>query len=60
MAYNRVNWKDGQSGGTPISASNLNNMDSYIEKVCKGYLEVSSTVEQELVEILGSDILWQD
>ena len=27
MAYTRVNWVDGETGGTPISAQNLNVMD---------------------------------
>src|SRR5690606_35875626 len=31
MAYSRVNWQDGQAGGTPLSAANLNIMDKGIE-----------------------------
>lgn len=27
MAYERVNWENGSSGGTPLSAENLNRMD---------------------------------
>lgn len=30
MAYNRVNWKNGASGGTPVGATNLNIMDEGI------------------------------
>lgn len=30
--YTRINWKDGENGGTPISADNLNLMDLGIEK----------------------------
>lgn len=30
--YTRINWKDGENGGTPISADNLNLMDLWIEK----------------------------
>jgi len=30
MAYTRVNWQDGPSGGTPLSAANLNVMDQGI------------------------------
>lgn len=30
MAYTRINWKDGESGGTPLSAENLNKMDKGI------------------------------
>lgn len=32
MAYTRINWQDGASGGTPLSAENLNKMDSQIEE----------------------------
>src|SRR5690554_1817421 len=31
MAYSRVNWQDGQAGGTPLSAANLNIMDEGIK-----------------------------
>lgn len=31
MAYSRVNWQDGQAGGTPLSAGNLNIMDEGIK-----------------------------
>lgn len=30
MPYQRVNWQDGPSGGTPLSAENLNKMDEAI------------------------------
>src|SRR5690606_31278638 len=30
MAYTRINWQDGPSGGTPLSAANLNHMDQGI------------------------------
>lgn len=30
MAYTRINWQDGESGGTPLSAENLNKMDEGI------------------------------
>lgn len=30
MSYTRVNWQDGESGNTPISAENLNKMDEQI------------------------------
>lgn len=30
MAYNKVNWQDGEAGGTPLSANNLNIMDNGI------------------------------
>ena|SRR5690606_37038853 len=30
MPYQRVNWQDGPSGGTPLSAENLNRMDEAI------------------------------
>lgn len=30
MSYNPVNWKNGEEGGTPMSASNLNRMDKGI------------------------------
>lgn len=33
MAYNRVNWQNGASGGTPINASNLNTMDKGIKDI---------------------------
>lgn len=32
MAYTRINWQDGESGGTPLSAENLNKMDMQIEQ----------------------------
>lgn len=32
MAYTRINWQDGESGGTPLSAENLNIMDMQIEQ----------------------------
>lgn len=32
MSYTRVNWQDGESGNTPISADNLNKMDEQIYK----------------------------
>lgn len=32
MAYTRINWQDGESGGTPLSAENLNKMDIQIEQ----------------------------
>lgn len=31
MSYTRVNWRNGQSGGTPLSADNLNTMDEGIK-----------------------------
>ena len=33
MAYTRINWQDGESGGTPLSAENLNKMDEGINNV---------------------------
>ena len=30
MAYIKINWQDGESGGTPISSENLNKMDEQI------------------------------
>lgn len=30
MAYQRINWQDGESGNTPLSAENLNKMDNGI------------------------------
>lgn len=33
MAYNRVNWQNGASGGTPINAANLNTMDKGIKDI---------------------------
>ena len=30
MAYTKINWQDGESGGTPISSENLNKMDEQI------------------------------
>ena len=30
MAYTRINWQDGPSGGTPLSAANLNHMEQGI------------------------------
>lgn len=35
MTYERVNWKAGKSGGTPLSEENLNHMDSGIEQAHK-------------------------
>lgn len=31
MAYTKINWQDGDAGGTPISAANLNHMDEGIK-----------------------------
>ena len=30
MSYTRINWQDGESGNTPISADNLNKMDEQV------------------------------
>lgn len=30
MPYQRINWKNGEAGGTPLNESNLNKMDSQI------------------------------
>lgn len=38
MAYEKVGWKDGAEGRTPVSAANLNHMDNQIK-------ENSDTVE---------------
>lgn len=35
MAYTRINWQDGESGGTPLSAENLNKMDKAIDDIYK-------------------------
>jgi len=45
MAYTRINWQDGPSGGTPLSAANLNHMDQGIADAhaaldaMKGYVD---------------------
>ena len=30
ISYDRINWKSGAAGGTPLSPNNLNNMDAMI------------------------------
>lgn len=44
MAYTRINWQDGESGGTPLSAENLNKMD---EEIYNLDTQISKKVEME-------------
>lgn len=48
MSYTRVNWKNGQEGGTPIDANNLNVMDSAIAG-----LDSTTTIVANDVATLG-------
>lgn len=51
MAYTRINWQDGESGGTPLSAENLNKMDEGIyeldNKIDELDIELDKKVEME-------------
>lgn len=41
MAYQRINWQDGESGNTPLSAENLNKMDKAIEDISNNIGDLS-------------------
>ena len=48
MNYERINWQDLESGGTPLSAENLNKMD---EAIYNMYEELGS-IDYALDEII--------
>ncbi len=44
MAYDRIYWNDGSEGGTPLSAENLNIMDSGIAELDTGKVPMTRTL----------------
>lgn len=49
--YTPTTWKDGQSGGTPINAASLNNMEAGITAANQSlpqYVATSSTAKQDV------------
>lgn len=47
MTYTRINWQDGENGGTPLSAANLNKMDEQIEKNTNNILSIIESGSNE-------------
>lgn len=47
MTYTRINWQDGENGGTPLSADNLNKMDEQIEKNTNNILSIIESGSNE-------------
>lgn len=46
-SYTRVNWQNGDSGGTPINATNLNVMDEGIENLAEEINNITVTVTDD-------------
>ncbi len=49
----KINWINGQSGGTPISAENLNLMQDNAEEAIK---EVTANLEQLKIDVTNSNV----
>jgi hypothetical protein len=53
MPYQRTNWVNGESGGTPLDADNLNHMEDGIVANEEAIEEVSGTVDDLSTEVEG-------
>lgn len=54
MSYVRVNWADGSGGGTPVDATNLNNMDAGIAALDTGKADLAGAAFTGNVTTTGS------
>ena len=54
MAYTRINWQDGESGGTPLSAENLNKMDEGIYELSPHVLYNNSNGSAQTITLNDS------
>lgn len=50
MAYERINWQDGDTGGTPLSAENLNKMDEGLYRLSNELGDIDTALD-EIIEI---------
>ena len=56
MAYERINWQDYESGGTPLSAENLNKMDEELYLLSEAIGDIDLALDEIVKlqdEILG-------
>lgn len=44
--YTKINWKNGKDGGTPLNATNLDNMDSAIASLESELLEIQDGIDE--------------
>ena len=46
MAYERINWQDYESGGTPLSAENLNKMDEELYRLSTEFGDIDTALDK--------------
>ena len=56
MAYTKVGWKNGASGGTPISAANLEHMDAQILQNANDIATLNNNIMHNIPRIVPKDI----
>ena len=56
MAYTKVGWKNGASGGTPISAANLEHMDAQILQNANDIATLNNNIMHNIPRIAPKDI----
>lgn len=50
MAYERIYWQDYETGGTPLSAENLNKMDAELYRLSNELGDIDTALD-EIIEI---------
>lgn len=63
MSYTRVNWENGEQGGTPLSAQNLNIMDQGISALEDEVIDLKQLTRKTLIYTTSSEhyiLSWSD
>jgi hypothetical protein len=58
MAYEKINWQNFESGGTPLSADNLNKMDEEIYRLSNEFGDIDTALDEIIKiqeELIGGD-----
>lgn len=58
MSYEKINWQNSETGGTPLSAENLNKMDDEIYRLSHELGDIDTALDEIIKiqeELIGGD-----